>query len=87
MAAKQQSSMPSNTHAHKRSLLKVVESHDGSTSYPESTPKGGCEGAGIGDTTSSIGNNSSTLNIDNTAFVQLKDGEVSTPHVRFCDDS
>jgi hypothetical protein len=63
--------------------LRVVESHDGSTSYPESTPKGACELGGVGDTTSSIGNNSSTLNID---AVQ-KEGDASSPKVKFCNDS
>lgn len=56
----------------------------------DSTPHKGIEGAGIGDTTSSIGNNSSALNIDTAVVASSKEGDVSTPHtahVKFMDDS
>jgi hypothetical protein len=66
--------------------MKVVESNDGSTSFKESTPhRGSYENGGIGDTTSSIGNNSSALNID--TVVPSSNGDISSPKVRFCDDS
>ena len=68
----------------------MVESYDGSTSVKDSTPlmpHNNYDGVGIGDTTSSVGNHSSALRIDTTAFIDSNVGNVSSPNVKFVDDS